>query len=223
MATAAGFRASLVIVGAGGHGIEVASYCEARDDVRLLGFIDEGRPRGARGAHQVLGGLEALKQTCADARGQTVHYITAVGDNATRKALVAKLAALALANLKPFTLVHGAATPGVRVALGDGTCLAPGAIATTAVRIGMHCIVNVGASVSHDCLVGDYCNLNPGSVLCGNVTLGEGCYIGAGAVIKERITIGPWTTVGAGAVVVRDLPANVIAKGVPARASAPQA
>jgi len=223
MATASGSRASLVIVGAGGHGIEVASYCEDRADVRLLGFIDDARPRGPRGAHEVLGGLEALQRMCADARGETIQYVTAVGDNATRKALVAKLGALGLANLKPFILVHGTAIQGVRVELGEGTCVAPGAIATTAVRIGAHCIVNVGASVSHDCVVGDYCNLNPGSVVCGNVTLGEGCYIGAGAVIKQGITIGAWTTVGAGAVVVRDLPAHVTAKGVPARASAREA
>jgi acetyltransferase EpsM len=223
MATAAGFGASLVIVGAGGHGVEVASYCEARADVRVLGFIDEGHATGARGAYQVLGGLHQLRRLCGEAGSEPVHYITAVGDNATRKALVAKLDRLGLSNLRPFTLVHAAASPGVRVELGDGTCMAPGAIATTAIRIGSHCIVNVGASVSHDCVVGDFCNLNPGSVLCGNVTLGEGCYIGAGAVIKERITIGPWTTVGAGAVVVRDLPGHVVAKGVPARASAPEA
>lgn len=218
MATTAQSRASLVIIGAGGHGIEVASYCEGRDDVRLLGFIDEARPRGRRENAQVLGGFDALRRICEDARSGPVHYITAVGDNATRKALVEKLTALGLANLRPWTLVHSTAFPGVRVAIGEGTCLAPHSLATTAARIGAHCILNVNASVSHDCVIGDFCNLNPGSVVCGNVTLGEGCYVGAGAVIKERITVGPWTTVGAGAVVVRDLPGHVTAKGVPARA-----
>jgi acetyltransferase-like isoleucine patch superfamily enzyme len=38
-----------------------------------------------------------------------------------------------------------------------------------------------------------------------------------GAKIIQGISIGPWTVVGAGAAVVRDLPANVTAVGVPAR------
>jgi acetyltransferase EpsM len=217
MATKASASAALVIVGAGGHGIEVASYCKGRDDVRLLGFIDDKQPRGTRGTAAVLGGLDELRRICTDAGAQPVRYIAAIGDNAARKAIVESLRALAIPNLHPWTLVHASASSGVEVEIGPGTCLAPHSLATTASRIGSHCILNVNASVSHDCVIGDFCNLNPGSVVCGNVTLGEGCYIGAGAVIKQRITIGPWTTVGAGAVVVRDLPGHVTAKGVPAR------
>jgi acetyltransferase EpsM len=35
--------------------------------------------------------------------------------------------------------------------------------------------------------------------------------------VIERRSIGAWTTIGAGAVVLDDIPANVIAVGVPAR------
>ncbi len=34
-----------------------------------------------------------------------------------------------------------------------------GAIATTNVQIGRHCIVNMGASLAHDVVLGDYCNV----------------------------------------------------------------
>lgn len=59
-------------------------------------------------------------------------------------------------------------------------------------------------------------------------TIGDNVDIGAGAKVLGRITIGDNVMIGANAVVVRDVPANHIAVGVPAtikpsRASAPQA
>jgi acetyltransferase-like isoleucine patch superfamily enzyme len=53
--------------------------------------------------------------------------------------------------------------------------------------------------------------------LSGNVTIGEGCDIGTNACAIQGITIGDWSIIGAGATVIRDLPANVTAVGVPAR------
>lgn len=50
-----------------------------------------------------------------------------------------------------------------------------------------------------------------------DVTIEDDVWIGAGAVILPGVTIGRGTIVGAGAVVTKDLPAAVIAGGVPAR------
>ena len=93
----------------------------------------------------------------------------------------------------------------------------PHAIANTGSSLGDHCIVNVGATISHDTNVGRYVNINPGAHLAGNVSVGEGSYIGMGAKVIQGRSIGKWTVVGAGAVVTTDLPANVTAVGVPAK------
>ena len=42
-------------------------------------------------------------------------------------------------------------------------------------------------------------------------------WLGGGAIVLPGVTIGDNTVVGAGAVVTRDLPANVVAVGNPAR------
>ncbi len=48
--------------------------------------------------------------------------------------------------------------------------------------------------------------------------IGDGCWIGTDVVILPQVTeIGAYTVVGAGAVVTRNLPANVLAVGNPAR------
>lgn len=49
------------------------------------------------------------------------------------------------------------------------------------------------------------------------IHIGQNCWLGAGVIVVPGVTIGDNTVVGAGAVVTRDLPANVIAVGVPAK------
>ena len=49
------------------------------------------------------------------------------------------------------------------------------------------------------------------------VVLGDNVWLGSGVIVNPGVTIGDNTVVGAGAVVTRDLPAGVVAHGVPAR------
>lgn len=203
-----------VIIGAGGHGAEVAAY--ALDmGLPLLGALDDGKPPAPWAGTQVLGTLDDLARLCQE-HGE-VGFITAFGSNAVRRKVVEQIEHMNLTGLKPQSLLHERVWQGQGNEIGCGTLMAPGSVLTTRAKIGRHCILNVKASVSHDCEIGDFCNINPDATLCGDVQLGEGCYVGAGATIIEKRKIGAWTTIGAGAVVTQDLPAGVTAVGVPAR------
>ena len=49
------------------------------------------------------------------------------------------------------------------------------------------------------------------------IKIGNGVWVGAGAIILPGVTIGDHSVIGAGAVVNRDIPANCVAVGNPAR------
>jgi maltose O-acetyltransferase len=49
------------------------------------------------------------------------------------------------------------------------------------------------------------------------ITIGNNVWLDGGVIVCPGVTIGDNTVVGAGAVVIRDLPANVVAVGNPAR------
>lgn len=49
------------------------------------------------------------------------------------------------------------------------------------------------------------------------IVIGDNVWLGGGVVVCPGVTIGENTVVGAGAVVTKDLPANVVAVGSPAR------
>lgn len=208
-----------MVVGAGGHGAEIGAYIDdlARNgwNGELLGYLDDDAVAGP-GGRSLHGKLDAFVG-CPDEFFDRLCYLTALGSNHARRTVVDRLAALYGRRMSPWTLIHPTACVGFQVQVGEGSCFAPHSMATTRVRIGRHCIVNIKASVSHDCVLGDFVNVNPGATICGNVTIGDGAYVGAGAVIKEKITIGANSVIGAGAVVVTDLPPNVTAVGVPAR------
>ena len=209
----------VVVLGAGGHGSEVRGYILdllhqgwAGD---FLGFVDDAQPPGLLDTLEIIGSLAQLAARPPDfLRG--VRYLTAVGSNPVRRELVKRIEETLRDMVAPWTLIHPSASVGPSE-IGEGTLLAPGTIVTSRTRIGRHCILNVKASVSHDCEIGDFVNLNPGATVCGQCRIGDGAYIGAGATVIDHVNIGEGTIIGAGAVVIHDIPPRVTAVGVPAR------
>jgi maltose O-acetyltransferase len=84
-------------------------------------------------------------------------------------------------------------------------------------------------------VIGDGCLIGPGVQLCAAthpldpavradglelahpVRLGANVWISAGVIVSAGVTIGDNSVIGAGSVVVRDVPANVFAAGIPCR------
>ena len=205
---------SIYIAGAGGHGRELRCYLEdlQRSGWRgeLRGYLDDRVPVGWHGRLNVLGPIEGFEKLSG-------WYITATGSNTMRREIVERIETRYGEALRPWTLIHPRSYLGQDTEIGEGTCVAPCVVVTAKTKIGNHCIINVKASISHDCRINNFANINPGATVCGSVTVGEGAYIGAGAVVKECVSIGAWSIVGSGAVVVRNIPPNVTAVGVPAR------
>lgn len=210
----------VLIIGAGGHGSELVSYLQdlkTREPwLEVMGVLDDNKPRGPWKHSEIVGTLSDLAQL-ALAAGRGLKLITAFGDNALRRQIVQRVATLGLSQVEWYTLIHERATTGIGKNIGPGTLLAPHSLLTSNVTIGAHVILNVKASLSHDCVVEDFVNINPGVTVAGNCHIGKGAYLGAGATVIQNVRIGEWATVGAGAVVLKDVPAYATVVGVPAR------
>lgn len=102
--------------------------------------------------------------------------------------------------------------------LGQGTVMAPGSVITVDVTTSDHCLINVGATVSHDSRLGAYVTLSPGAHVAGNVHIGDGAFLGIGSVVSHGVSIASGVVVAAGAVVMADVTEpNTVVAGVPAR------
>jgi sugar O-acyltransferase (sialic acid O-acetyltransferase NeuD family) len=207
----------IIIIGAGGHGREVADIVrhQSRVDNQIepAGFVDDNPATHG----QMVDGLPVFGDWSwfDGANRADIAVVCAVGSPQICRRLVHRAKELGLSFASAISpLAHISASAH----LGEGVTVFPGVIVNTRAVIDSYSILNVAATVSHDTRVGPYSNVNPGAHLAGNVTIGEGCYIGMGANVIQGRSIGAWSIIGAGAVVIRDLPANTTAVGVPARA-----
>ncbi|HMH50427.1 MAG TPA: acetyltransferase [Candidatus Acidoferrum sp.] len=202
----------VVVWGAGGHALVVADILRLTTGLELVGFLDDdaGRRGEAFGGLKILGGQRDLQALRRDGVEKAA---IAFGDCAGRLAAVDVVVD---AGLELHTAVHPRAIVADSAVVGAGTVVAAGAIIGVAARIGRAVIVNTAASIDHECEVDDGAHIGPGARLGGRVVVGRGAWVGIGATVRDRITIGEASLIGAGAVVVRDVPARVVAYGVPA-------
>ena len=205
----------IVIIGAGGHGREVAEilrYQSKGSEVSVLGFIvDEP------GQHQeVISDLPLLGDWSwfDGVDRKDIAVICALGLPSVRKRLVERAVS---AGLSFADAVSALAYVSPDAKLGKGVMIFPNTVVSTNTLIDDHAIINVGATISHDTRINRYGTINPGVHLAGNVTIREGCYLGIGSSVIHGVSIGPWSVIGAGAAVFQDLPDHVTAVGVPAR------
>ncbi len=203
---------SIVVIGAGGHGRELADIVrdigEVDQSLALLGIVDDGSPDRltlARGRFRFLGGTDSVE-------GRNVDLYIGIGDCHTRCAVDERIGE---SNVP--ALIHPTATVGTGNTLDDGVVLAQTSVVTTNVRLGRHTHINVGATISHDCVIGDYVTVCPGVTLAGNVTVGDRVFLGAGATVIPGVAIGHGAVIGAGSTVISHVAPRSVVAGSPAR------
>jgi acetyltransferase-like isoleucine patch superfamily enzyme len=104
-----------------------------------------------------------------------------------------------------------------RIAIGNYCLICPGVriSAASTVTIGDNCMLANGVYITDSDWHDIYNRLAMGETL--PVTVADNVWIGDGVTVCKGVTIGENSIVGAGSVVVRDIPANTVAAGNPAR------
>lgn len=203
----------IVIVGASGFGKEVAWLIEdinkVNEEWNLLGFIDDDLSKigSLVYGYPVLGNLSWLEN-------KTVAVVIAIGNSEIRAKIAKSLERLSITYA---TLIHPSVITSKSVNIGTGSIVCAGNIVTVDINIGNHVIINLDCTVGHDAILSDFVTVYPSVNISGNVTLNKGIEVGTGAQIIQGVTIGENTIIGAGSVVVKEIPSNCTAVGIPAK------
>lgn len=204
---------SLLIVGAGGLGREVLDIVRASHHAqyRDVGFIDDAvAPETHVHGSRVIGNRGVLSSI----RPETVDICVAVGDPASRQALILEIERYGhtyATIIDPSALIRSCAT------LQTGVIVGPRAIISCNATIGPHAVINIAAVVGHDVSIGAYTLIGAGALLSGAASIGDGVLIGAGASILLGTKVGNWSKVAMGAAVFTNVPDSTTVLGNPGR------
>jgi sugar O-acyltransferase (sialic acid O-acetyltransferase NeuD family) len=209
--TTAHRRRDLVVIGAGGLGREVMWLAQDSGSWNVIGVLDDADTVQST----TVEGAPVLGRIGDWPRFGNAEFVVAIGAPRTRRDIVARMDALG--GPRYATMVHPSVRMSQTVTIGAGSVIAAGCLLTVKIEIGRHCILDRSANVGHDGKLGDFCTISPLVPIGGNVVLGPGTWVGAGASVRQGVRMAAGSMAGMGAVVVKDVAANQLVIGSPAR------
>jgi len=179
---------AVAILGAGGHGHDIADIARACGMFPI--FYDDGNNAFV---------------LCEYAKDPS---IVGVNDPSTRRRLAV--------GSTPTRLVHPTAVVSPSAVLSPGVVVGAGSLVGPGTVLGPHVHLGAGCTVTRT-KVGGFTTIAPGVDIAGDVSIGEECLIGVGSTVSNLVSIGDRCVVGAGAVVVDNIPDDTTVVGIPAR------
>lgn len=198
----------LIIFGAGGHALAV--YSIAKAFFKKIYFV----------APEVDSDLIPLSLHYKSLDNIDYHdclFFVAIGDNHRRMDVFLNLKYHYKKNKFINIIDKNSKISDIGVEFGENILVMANTHIGPGVKLRDGAIVNNGASVDHECYIGAFSSIAPGVILGGNVSLGSRVALCIGTTIIHNIRIGDDVVVGASSLVLRDLPSNSLAYGIPAR------
>ncbi|MER1956075.1 MAG: acetyltransferase [Solibacillus sp.] len=198
-----------ILIGDSGHGKVIEDSIVASHG-KVIAKLDDKYSTVFQEGPYLKGPLSAIHELIQE----DTKVIISIGHNPIRKKIVERLK---LDEDKYGIVIHPSAIISPSITIQNGTVIMPNVVVNADSFIGNHVILNTGSIVEHDCRVYEYAHISPGAVLTGGVTVGEGSQIGAKSSVNPLVNIGHWSIIGAGSTVIKDIPDNVTAVGIPTK------
>jgi len=132
-----------------------------------------------------------------------------------KKTLVEELKAKHSLTFAP--LIHPTVHVGSNVKIGEGVILNVNTTIGPNAQLDDFCVVNRCVSIGHEAHIGCHALIGPQASIAGAVQVGEGATIAMRATVIDKSQIGAWAVVGAASLVTKDVPANMVVYGSPAK------
>lgn len=114
-------------------------------------------------------------------------------------------------------VVHPSAVLAKHMVFGKGSIIGSGVVLNSDCKLGDFCIVKDQVSIGHDCEIGNFVTLKKNVTLGGHVSVGSACTLQSNVSIIEKVIIGENCLIKESTLVLKDIPKDSIADGIPAK------
>ena len=163
----------LIVLGAGGFGktiADIADQLQAYDEIKHLDDMSN--------SEGVIGKISDLEKFIND----DTAFFSAIGDNSFRCELIERIQTL---GGKVVSVIHPSAYISPTVKMERGVAILPHSSIGTNVVIGAGCIINMNATIDHDCILEDGVHIAPGAIVKGENHLPAYTKIESGIVVER--------------------------------------
>ena len=197
----------LAIYCAGGLGREVIEFARSINRWENIIFVDDVT------SEKVISDANVLRFLEVEQFRGNLEFVIANGEPAVREVLYHKIKD---AGYPLGTLISPYCSILSKTEIGEG-CILYDCVISTNVHIGANVLMNGKVLIGHDTVIGEHSVLSTLNFLGGDTYIGKRVYIAPGAMVKDRIHIGDDAIISLGAVVLRNVRAESIMIGNPAR------
>lgn len=167
---------SLLIVGAGGLGQDVADIAVSTGRYTRIAFLDDNPSKEAFSRFPIIGVVADLEKFC----GEFDYAIAALGNNQSRMQLHNQIKEC---RYEIPILIHPSAIVHPLAVLEPGVIVRAVCYISMGVEIGEATLLNIGCKIDHNCVIG------------------YGTHIPMGAVVRNEIRIAPMSGFASNAVI----------------------
>jgi len=203
----------ILIIGASGHAQVIIETIKLNNEYQIYGLIDSYKSKGEEALGYAVLGTEDI---ISDLRKKGINKgVIAIGDNWSRYQMYIKIKE-SNPDFEFVSIIHPSSVISPSAKIGKGSVILASVKINTLALVGDGCILNTNSSFGHDGAMSNFSSIAPGVTIGGNVSIGFCSAISLGANIIQGLSIGEHSIIGAGSLVLKDVPNNVLAYGVPA-------
>lgn len=198
-------RATILLVGAGGHARSCIDVIEQEGRYAISGLVGLTEELGSRVlGYEVVGTDQDLPALLH----RFDYALITVGQIKSADLRADLYARVLAAGGKLPVIVSPQAYVSAHASIEAGTIVMHGAVVNAGAKVGQNCIVNSKALIEHDASIGDHCHISTAAVINGDVWIGERCFIGSNACIRQGAKVAQACVVGMGQRVLDDCAAE---------------
>lgn len=205
---------TLGIYGTGGSGRELLEMIEKNEELQSLWgeivFIDDTKEEGTCNEKRMMP-FERFSNLYTTEEAKVV---VAIGEPYYREMLAKRVKD---AGYKLDSVISPTADISKTATIGEGVVIKGSSIISAAARVSDNVWIQDYAIVGHDVIISPNCQISSFSLVAGRTIIEKNVYIGVSACIREDLKIGHDSIISMGAIVLKDVDAEKIAMGNPAR------